>query len=139
MFLDLTEKYGAPMPPPIEPRDIEDALHLAPHTSEAMTVQILAQIRDSLTAINRKQDTISRDVGNASERIARLEERNERINRLEDTVRTIDTRVDVLLKDKDRRDGATGFAMALVKSPAFAWLVGIAVSAWAILSGKVHS
>lgn len=140
MFLDLAEKYGVPsvMSPPVDPRDLDDALRIPAHTSEAMTVQILGQIRDSLAAINRKQDTISKDIGSASERIARLEERNERIERMERQMATIDGRVDVLLKDKDRRDGAAGFATALLKSPALGWLVSAVVTAWAILTGKVH-
>jgi predicted RNase H-like nuclease (RuvC/YqgF family) len=134
MFLDLTEKYGAPM----DHRDIDDALRVPTANAEALSAQILAQIRDSLAAINRKQDTIGKDVSSASERIARLEERNERINRLETTVLDDKARIDALMKDKDRRDGAAGFVTALLKSPALGWLVGAVVSAWAILTGKVH-
>ncbi|MDB5707866.1 MAG: hypothetical protein JWN66_4982 [Sphingomonas bacterium] len=140
MFLDLPEKYGvlSVMSPPIEPRDIDDALTVPAHGAEAMTVQILAQIRDSLSAINRKQDTISKDVGEASVRIARLEERNERVNRIEAAVQSLDARVDVLLKDKDRRDGATGIVGVIMKSPTLGWLVGAVITAWAVLTGKVH-
>lgn len=126
------------MSPPIEPRGLDDALHLAPQGAEALTVQILAQIRDSLSAINRKQDTISKDVGDASVRIARLEERNDRIERMEKQIASTDARVDVLLKDKDRRDGATGMIGIIMKSPTLGWLVGAAVTAWAVLTGKVH-
>lgn len=138
MFLDLAETYGVTMTPPINSRDLEDALTAQAHGSEAMTVQILAQIRDSLSAINRKQDNIVRDVSSSSERIARLEERNERINRLEVTVQNLADKIGALLKDKDRRDGASGFIRELLKSPTLGWLVGAVVSAWAILTGKVH-
>jgi hypothetical protein len=34
--------------------------------------------------------------------------------------------------------GRDGVLSALLKSPALGWLVGAAVSAWAILTGKVH-
>ena len=47
-------------------------------------------------------------------------------------------RVSALEAEHNRRQGATNLLQALLKSPAFGWLVGIAVSAWAILSGKVH-
>lgn len=126
------------MTPPMNPHEIDDALRVQASGPDAMAVQILAQIRDSLSAINRKQDTISKDVSNASERIARLEERNERVNRIEQTVQKLDTRVDELAKDKDRRDGASGFATTLLKSPALGWLVGAAISGWAVLTGKIH-
>ena len=122
----------------MNPREIDDALHAQVNGADGMAVQILAQIRDSLSAINRKQDTISRDVSSASERIARLEERNERVSRIEETVRAMGIEVNALAADKDRRDGASGFAGLLLKSPALGWLVGAAISAWAILTGKVH-
>jgi len=126
------------MSPPIEPRDIDDALRIQTQGADGMTVQILAQIRDSLSAINRKQDNISKDVSSASERIARLEERNERVSRIESTMQAIESRIDILMMDKDRRDGASGFAKELLKSPALGWLTGAAVTAWAVLTGKVH-
>ncbi|GAA0335282.1 hypothetical protein GCM10009087_52060 [Sphingomonas oligophenolica] len=47
-------------------------------------------------------------------------------------------RVSALEAEHNRRQGANNVVQALLKSPAFGWLVGIAVSAWAILSGKVH-
>ena len=47
--------------------------------------------------------------------------------------------VSALEAEHNRRQGANNVVQALLKSPAFGWLVGVAVSAWAILSGKVHS
>ena len=47
-------------------------------------------------------------------------------------------RVSALEAEHNRRQGANNVVQALLKSPAVGWLVGIAVSAWAILSGKVH-
>jgi len=48
-------------------------------------------------------------------------------------------RVSALEAEHNRRQGANNVVQALLKSPAFGWLVGVAVSAWAILSGKVHA
>ena len=47
-------------------------------------------------------------------------------------------RVSALEAEHNRRQGASNVVQALLKSPAFGWLVGIAASAWAILSGRVH-
>jgi hypothetical protein len=47
-------------------------------------------------------------------------------------------RVAALETERSRRDGATGVLQAIMKSPAIAWLVGAAVTAWAILTGKVN-
>jgi len=37
-----------------------------------------------------------------------------------------------------RREGQSNLLAAVLKSPAVGWLVGAAVTAWAILTGKVH-
>lgn len=73
-----------------------------------LELQVLAQIRDSLTTLNT-------DVREVREKVIRLEERDQRVSALEQTIAKIDTRVDVLLKDKDRRDGAVSMGQAVVK------------------------
>jgi hypothetical protein len=47
-------------------------------------------------------------------------------------------RVSALEAEHNRRQGANNVLHALLRSPVLGWLVGVAVSAWAILSGKVH-
>jgi hypothetical protein len=47
-------------------------------------------------------------------------------------------RVAVLEARDQRREGAQGVVAAVMRSPALGWLVGAAISAWAILTGKVH-
>lgn len=73
-----------------------------------LELQVLAQIRDSLTSLNT-------DVREVREKVIRLEERDQRVSSLEQTIAKLDTRVDVLLKDKDRRDGAVSMGQAVVK------------------------
>lgn len=73
-----------------------------------LELQVLAQIRDSLTTLNT-------DVREVREKVIRLEERDQRVSSLEQTIAKLDTRVDVLLKDKDRRDGAVNMGQAVVK------------------------
>jgi len=47
-------------------------------------------------------------------------------------------RVSALEAEHNRRQGASNVLHALLKSPVLGWLVGVSVSAWAILTGKVH-
>ena len=75
---------------------------------DQLTVQILTQIRDNLDLIRRKQDTFGTDLHTVSERVVRLEERNERLDRAEKAIEHLDGRVDVLMADKSRREGAIG-------------------------------
>ncbi len=47
-------------------------------------------------------------------------------------------RVSALEAEHNRRQGASNVLQALLRSPALGWFVGAAISAWAILTGKVH-
>ena len=47
-------------------------------------------------------------------------------------------RVSALEAEHNRREGASNVVQVLLRSPALGWLVGVSVSAWAILTGKVH-
>lgn len=90
----------------LNPDDLQDRRSHAATTAEELQLQILGQIRDSLTVINRKQDALTGKVDDYALRVVRLEERNERIARLESMVAASDAKIDALLKDKDQRDGA---------------------------------
>ena len=96
-----------------------------------LELQVLAQIRDSLTTLNT-------DVREVREKVIRLEERDQRVSSLEQTIAKLDTRVDVLLKDKDRRDGAVSMGQAAVKHlPSLSLGAAItALAAW--FSKAVH-
>ena len=50
----------------------------------------------------------------------------------------IGLRVAALEAEQNRRQGATGLLGVILKSPALGWLVGAAISAWAVLTGRVH-
>lgn len=47
-------------------------------------------------------------------------------------------RVGALEAANERREGAAGIVSMILKSPLIGWLVGLVISAWAVLSGKVH-
>lgn len=50
----------------------------------------------------------------------------------------LSARVGALEAANERREGAAGVLAVLLKSPAIGWLAGAAISAWAVLTGKVH-
>lgn len=91
-----------------------------------MEVEAFRQIADGIKGLN----TDMRDV---RERLIRIES-----NQLDRTVKSHADRIDALERDRDKKSGAEGVILGLTKSPALGWLVGAAVSAWAILTGKVH-
>jgi GTPase len=53
-------------------------------------------------------------------------------------VTALEVRVTALETERNRRDGATGVIASMMKSPAVGWLVGAAVTAWAMLTGRMH-
>lgn len=53
-------------------------------------------------------------------------------------IEALSTRVAALEASNDRREGAAGVVQMILKSPMIGWLVGAGVSAWAVLTGKVH-
>lgn len=57
---------------------------------------------------------------------------------LPELVAGLTLRVAALERSDSRRDGATGIITAIMKSPAIGWLVGAAITAWAVLTGKVN-
>lgn len=85
---------------------MEDRLTRHPGTVDELQLQILGQIRDNLSAINRKQDAVDAKLDQVNVRVVRLEERDERLERAEKSIEKMDGKLDALLRDKDQRDGA---------------------------------
>lgn len=53
-------------------------------------------------------------------------------------VQALGVRLTKLEASDQRREGAVGIVQIILKSPLVGWIVGAAISAWAILTGKVH-
>lgn len=53
-------------------------------------------------------------------------------------IASIRREVDELKSERHRRDGAQGVIAAIVKSPAAAWFVSLAVGLYAVLTGRVQ-
>jgi hypothetical protein len=78
-------------------------------STEGMTLQVLAQIRDSLTALTRDVRSANEATSDVRERVIRLEENNRRLDEVEADLKAMDVKVGILMRDKDNRDGAVGF------------------------------
>ena len=85
---------------------MEDRLTRHPGSVDELQLQILGQIRDNLSAINRKQDAVDAKLDQVNVRVVRLEERDERLERAEKAIEKMDGKLDALLREKDQRDGA---------------------------------
>lgn len=96
----------------------------SPTVAEQLTQQILIQIRDNLAAMVKKQDEFGAEQHRQSERIVKLEVRDERFARLETELAHEKARVDTLVRDMDKRDGAIGVWSWLSKHWPFAILSG---------------
>lgn len=57
---------------------------------------------------------------------------------IEVKIEAIGGRVGALEAVRMQQMGASNAMLAILKSPAIGWLVGAAITAWAILTGKVH-
>lgn len=74
---------------------------------------------------------------NNSQKLDALGERVLLAANLPDRMSAIEAKVQALKDESNRRDGATSVIGTIAKSPAIGWLVGAAITAWAVLTGKV--
>jgi hypothetical protein len=58
--------------------------------------------------------------------------------RIEGRIKAMDDRLIALERAQQKEEGARNVVAIILKSPAIGWLVGAAITAWAILTGKVH-
>jgi len=111
---------------------LEDALSTRmAGSTEGMTLQVLAQIRDSLSAMSRDIRSNNEATSDVRERVIRLEERDKRLDAVEQGLASVKAKVDVLETDRDRRDGAIGM-LGTIKSwaPFLAMLFSAACVLW---------
>lgn len=103
------------------------------HALRQFELEALRQITDNLKRLNDKAEKHGDVLQGIDSRLIRIES-----NKLDATVSALVTKVDALEAEKDRREGARGLLNIIMKSPALGWLVGAAITAWAVLTGKVH-
>jgi hypothetical protein len=96
-------------------------------TTGMMLGELKGQMRELIHTVNK----LTQKVDVLAERVIGAAGLPAKVKDLEDRLVALET-------DKNKREGAMGFGAWLLKSPALGWFVGAAVSAWAILTGKVH-
>ncbi len=111
------------------------------HQMESMA--LIHAIRTLTSSIDRqasrqdgqeaKLDAIRDDIGEIKTRLSVIEH-----DSLGAQVAALREDVDVLKLGAAERRGAGGMIEAIMKSPTLGWLAGAAITAWAILTGKVH-
>lgn len=108
--------------------------------------EIRGQQREMVHVMNnlsQKMDALSREVIGLGPLAADVAEVKVRIGTLEREaaaaaeVAALEVKVNALETERNRREGASGLLLAILRSPALGWLTGAAITAWAILTGKV--
>lgn len=97
-------------------------------------VEVIRQLAESVRQQTDILTQLQLQFANMAERLARIEanQLHEEVDRLRDDLRGQKSRIDALMQDKDRRDGALGAADWLQKSVPWAIIAGAigAVTAW---------
>lgn len=92
---------------------------------------ILGELRGQMREVIHGMNNLSSKVDGLSREVIGL-------GSLAGEMADMKSRIAVLEIGNNRRIGAEGVVAAIMRSPALGWLVGAAVTAWAILTGKVH-
>lgn len=92
---------------------------------------ILGEMRGQLREVVHSMNNLSAKFDGLSREVIGL-------GPLSTDVAELKVKVSALEAHKNRSEGARSFGTLILKSPALGWLAGAAVSAWAILTGKVH-
>lgn len=106
---------------------------IMPVTADAAAMQFVIEAMRQQTEVLRGMRTEMKEkhelLHDISNRVIRIEATvtEARIERLEKDV-------DGLKAERDHRDGANSALALILKSPALAWLIGAAVTAWAVLT-----
>lgn len=100
-----------------------------------------AAMRFVVEAMRQQTEILKGLRGEMKEKHALLHDVHDRVIRIEATVteariERLEKDVDSLKSDRDRRDGASGVMLTILKSPALGWLAGLAIAAWVYLTGK---
>ena len=99
---------------------------------------ILGEIRGKLSEVAHSVAGLSQNIVALSREVGGLGALATDIATVKLEVAALKGKVDVLEAERNQRTGANGMWALLLRSPALGWLVGAAITAWAILTGRVH-
>ncbi len=109
---------------------------MADPDSQSMAVAI-GEIRGQLKELIHTSNNNSHLLNGLTERVLLAANLPDRLSALEAEQKRMSAALDGLSADKNRRDGASGIISTLAKSPALGWIAGVAIAAYAAISGKV--
>lgn len=100
----------------------------------------IQRMSETLGEVKGQLREVIHTMNNTAQKVDALAEKVILAAELPARVTALDVRVVALETDRNRRDGATGIIGTILKSPAIGWLVGAALTVWALLSGsgKAH-
>lgn len=110
-------------------------------------IETMRQIADNGRATNEVLTGMQAELRDVRERVIRIEAsefktelralkvETERIRK--EDLSSVQARLTALELLRAEQNGATGMVGTILKSPTLGWLVGAAITAWAILTGKV--
>ena len=99
---------------------------------------ILGEMRGQLRELVHNVNNLSAKVDALGQGFTGLSREVGTLVALVGDVALLKVRLDSVEKQQERREGAAGIVKLIGSSPALGWLVGAAITAWAILTGKVE-
>lgn len=92
---------------------------------------ILGELRGQMREVIHSVNNLSSKVDGLSREVIGL-------GSLAGEIADMKARIAILEIGNNRRVGAEGVVTAIMRSPTLGWLVGAAITAWAILTGRVN-
>lgn len=99
---------------------------------------MLGELRGQMREVIHGQNNMLQKFDSLTREVVGLGPLASDVLEIKTSLTALSLRVAALETEKSRTDGAKGLGVMLLKSPALGWLVGAAISAWAVLTGKVH-
>lgn len=93
---------------------------------------ILGELRGQMREVIHSVNNLSSKVDGLSREVIGL-------GSLAGEIADMKARIAILEIGNNRRAGAENAIAAIMRSPALGWLVGAAITAWAILTGKINA
>lgn len=105
---------------------------------DANTFLVLGEIRGQLRELVHTSNNNGTKIDAMTARIGAVEMVTSRFESILSAFEQVAARVDALEKVRDQQDGAAGMLNTIMRSPAIGWLVGAAVTAFALVKGWVQ-
>lgn len=101
------------------------------HETEGNQDMILGELRGQMREVIHSVNNLSVKVDGLSREVIGL-------GSLAGEMADMKARIAILEIGNNRRAGAESIAVTIMRSPTLGWLVGAAITAWAILTGRVN-